>query len=108
MANHTSNMVNLVRGNLKRESSSMIEAKCPKCGAYYCGWALLNPQHQMCSKCGTALDVYQNGLIIFKGYSPFTAEKYTISPPDNAPPSKQKKKDRVDKASDTTSETSST
>jgi len=34
----------------------MPEAKCPKCGARYFGWALLDPQHQKC-KCGAQLEI---------------------------------------------------
>jgi hypothetical protein len=51
----------------------MIEGRCPKCGAYYHGWALLNPRHQFCPKCGVGLEI-DDGARIFKGYSPFTGK----------------------------------
>ena len=31
------------------------EAKCPKCGTRYFGWALLDPKHQICKECGAKL-----------------------------------------------------
>ena len=33
----------------------MLKCKCPKCGAEYVGWALSNPKHRKCSKCGVDL-----------------------------------------------------
>ena len=35
--------------------------RCPKCGAVYRGWALLNeenPENQKCGECGTELVIY--------------------------------------------------
>ena len=61
----------------------MLEGKCPKCGAKYFGWALRWPRHQMCSKCGIGLEITQDGERFFTGYSPFTAEEYSINPPTN-------------------------
>ncbi len=34
---------------------SIPKAKCPKCGAEYTGWALSNPRHRKCRKCGADL-----------------------------------------------------
>ena len=70
----------------------MIEGKCPKCGACYYGWALRFPRNQTCSNCGAALEIFEEGQRISKGYSPFTAEKYSINLPANAPPSRDKVK----------------
>ena len=56
----------------------MLEGKCPKCGVYYRGWALLNPRHQSCSKCGAGLEI-TNGYRVFRGYSPFTAESFSTN-----------------------------
>lgn len=33
------------------------EAKCPKCGARYFGWALRDPRHRICKKCGAKLKI---------------------------------------------------
>jgi DNA-directed RNA polymerase subunit RPC12/RpoP len=33
------------------------EAKCPKCGDRSFGWALLDPKHQKCKKCGAQLEI---------------------------------------------------
>ncbi len=60
----------------------MLEGKCPKCGAKYFGWALQWPRNQTCSKCGTGLEITEDGMV-FTGYSPFTAEEYNINPPTN-------------------------
>jgi uncharacterized OB-fold protein len=35
----------------------MPKGTCPKCGAIYYGWALLNPEYQYCDKCGTKLNI---------------------------------------------------
>jgi transcription initiation factor IIE alpha subunit len=61
----------------------MIEGKCPKCGASYFGWALQFPRNQSCSHCGAALKIYKNGELISEGYSPFTAEKYSLNLPSD-------------------------
>jgi len=37
----------------------MPEAKCPKCGYHRYGWALTEPEHQTCPKCGTKLEISQ-------------------------------------------------
>jgi len=70
----------------------MLEGKCPKCGARYYGWALRFPRNQSCSNCGTALEIFEDGQRISSGYSPFTAEKYSINLPSNAQPSRGKVK----------------
>ena len=69
----------------------MLEGKCPKCGAKYYGWALRHPRHQTCH-CGAALEITEDGRT-FKGYSPFTAEKYSINLPPNVPTPSDKTKD---------------
>ena len=61
----------------------MFEGLCPNCGAKYFGWALRWPRHQSCPRCGTALEITEDGRK-FTGYSPFTAEEYTINPPSSA------------------------
>ena len=70
----------------------MLEGRCSKCGCCYAGWALRFPRNQSCSNCGAALEIYEDGKKVSEGYSPFTAEKHTISPPPNVPtPSKETK-----------------
>ena len=63
----------------------MLEGKCPKCGAYFVGWALRNPRHQSCPRCGIGLEITLNGRTV-QGYSPFAAEEYVIDVPDEAHP----------------------
>ena len=72
----------------------MLEGICPKCGVRYYGWALRFPRNQSCSSCGAALEITEEGHGTFKGYSPFTAEKYSINLPTNAPPSRDKVKEQ--------------
>jgi len=70
----------------------MLEGKCLECGFYRIGWALRNPRHQACPRCGVGLKI-TDGRDVFRGYSPFTGEKYLTNPPTNIPPSRGKGKD---------------
>ncbi len=63
----------------------MLEGICTNCGYHCSGWALRFPRHQACPKCGTGLDIYEEGHRISIGYSPFTAEEYRIDLPDISP-----------------------
>ena len=58
----------------------MLEGKCPKCGFYRIGWALRNPRHQTCPKCGVGLEI-TDGHTVSTGYSPFTAESSFVDTP---------------------------
>ena len=71
----------------------MLEGKCSKCGTHRIGYALLNPRHQTCPKCGAGLEITDGGRRVPKGYSPFTAERYFISPPSNVPSPDDQEKD---------------
>jgi hypothetical protein len=53
----------------------MIEGKCSKCSTIRYGWALLNPRYQTCATCGSGLDIYKDGHLLIKGFSPFTAKR---------------------------------
>ncbi len=64
----------------------MLEGKCPKCGYYGVGWALRFARHQTCPRCGVGLEITEDGHPVSKGYSPFTAERYSINLPDNVFP----------------------
>jgi len=68
----------------------MLEGKCPKCGTCYFGWALRLPRHQTCPKCGVGLEITEDGHLVSKGYSPFTAERHLVNPPTNVPPLEEK------------------
>jgi uncharacterized OB-fold protein len=59
----------------------MPEGKCPKCGAHYYGWALTLPRQQTCDKCGTALEIIEDGRKPDKGHPPLSAQTYIIKPP---------------------------
>jgi len=42
---------------MPKKRGDMPEAICPKCGAHYYGWALTQPEHQNCPKCGAKLEL---------------------------------------------------
>ncbi len=63
------------------------------CGTHRIGFALRNPRHQTCPKCGAGLEITNGGRRVSRGYSPFTAERYFISPPSNVPSHHNKEKD---------------
>ena len=67
----------------------MLEGKCPKCGYHCAGWALQFPHNQACPKCGIGLLITEGGRKVSVGYSPFTADKYVIDAPNNAPSQKK-------------------
>ena len=71
----------------------MLEGKCPKCGTRRFGWALLNPRHQTCPKCGSGLEIRNGDRIISKGYSPFTANKYLLDKPSDVSHPKDEEKE---------------
>jgi len=62
----------------------VLEGRCRKCGCCYVGWSLRFPRNQTCSNCGAALELYEDGKRLATGYSPFTADKYTLKSPDAA------------------------
>jgi hypothetical protein len=35
----------------------MLQGICPRCGSRFYGWALKNPEHQDCSRCGSWLEI---------------------------------------------------
>ena len=70
----------------------MLEGKCLKCGYHFVGWALRFPRHQTCPKCGIGLEITEDGRKVSTGYSPFTADKYSINLPTNVPQSHDEEK----------------
>ena len=73
----------------------MLEGKCPKCGYHCIGWALQFPRHQTCSKCGSGLEITEDGQKVATGYSPFTADKYFVDLPGNDSQSHDEEKEIV-------------
>jgi hypothetical protein len=57
------------------------QARCPKCGTRYYGWALRSPRNPMCEKCGLGLEISEEGGRAFVGYSPLTAEEHKLNIP---------------------------
>ncbi len=65
-----------------------MEARCPRCGTRYYGWALRSPRHQTCSRCGVALVIVEDGKTT-RGYSPLDAAEYRLKPAEGAPATKE-------------------
>ena len=63
----------------------MIEGKCPKCGTHRFGWALLNARYQTCPACGAGLDIYKDGVLVARGFSPFSADRLDAEPQPETP-----------------------
>jgi len=63
---------------------NMPIARCPGCGTTYQGWALLSARYQTCTICGKRLKIKLNDQV-FKGYSPFDAEKLFQNMTGDAP-----------------------
>ena len=55
---------------------SGLEGICPQCGARFRGWALTIQRNQLCVKCGSALEIRKDDVLIRSGFSPFKAEEY--------------------------------
>jgi len=64
----------------------MFEGICPKCGSRQVGWALHFERYQSCPRCGASLEIYENGKLIARGYSPFDAPKYVIKTKESITP----------------------
>ena len=54
----------------------MLQGICPRCGTRFYGWALKNPEHQDCSRCGAWLDITE-GPPEHQGVSPTRSNIYT-------------------------------
>ena len=55
-----------------------LEGICPKCGLHYHGWALNTQRNQLCIKCGSALEIRKDGVLIRSGFYPFKADEYKV------------------------------
>jgi hypothetical protein len=53
-----------------------MEGICPQCGLHYFGWALNTEHNQMCVKCGSALEIRMNDIVIRSGHTCFKAEQH--------------------------------
>jgi hypothetical protein len=60
--------------------SAMLERICPKCRRRYRGWALKTRRNQLCVKCGRALDIKQDGVLVRSRFPSFKAEEYQVMP----------------------------
>ena len=69
--------------------SSIPMGFCPKCSTKRIGHALRSPRYQACPKCGTGLEIIQDGKHIGSGFSPFTADKIDIKQKYKSPKTKE-------------------
>ena len=73
-------LVNAIR--LSVVMMGIPEGVCSKCGIKRKGYALRIPRYQTCPKCGTGLEIMEDGKHIGSGFSPFTADQDITKPPD--------------------------
>ena len=67
---------------------------CPKCGIKRKGHALRIPRYQTCPKCGSGLEIIEDGKRIGSGFSPFTADQLNIKPKDKTLKIKEQVEDK--------------
>jgi transcription initiation factor IIE alpha subunit len=60
---------------------SELKGVCPKCGARYYGWALINSIEQKCDRCGSDLEFVENRVHIRTHYSSFTTKTFKTMHP---------------------------
>jgi transcription initiation factor IIE alpha subunit len=53
-----------------------LEGICPKCGHRYYGWALNIQSNQLCVKCGSALEIRKDGVLVRPRLPTLRAEEY--------------------------------
>jgi hypothetical protein len=58
----------------------MFEGFCPDCNFHYHGLALDTRRNQLCVKCGGALEIRRNGVLIYSKISCFRVEEYLTGP----------------------------
>ena len=47
-----------------KDDKSELSGTCLECGKHYSGWVLKEPRYQICVKCGSILQVRENGILI--------------------------------------------
>jgi hypothetical protein len=58
----------------------MLVGSCPECKVRYHGWALRSLRNQFCFKCGGALEISENGVMVRSRLLPFKAENFKFRP----------------------------
>ena len=56
---------------------SGLEGTCPLCGSHYYGWALESPYKQSCPRCGSALQIRRDGVLVTTGFPSLNAKVET-------------------------------
>jgi hypothetical protein len=59
----------------------MLEGVCPQCKVHYHGKALIQERNQVCLKCGSSLEVSNNGIPVRPAYYHVQTEEYRVSEP---------------------------
>jgi hypothetical protein len=57
----------------------MLEGICHECRLHYHGWALNYQRNQICLKCGSALEIRSDGVLVRSVFTPFKAGEYRFS-----------------------------
>jgi hypothetical protein len=59
---------------------NILEGICPECGRHYVGRALHTRHNQLCVKCGSGLEIREDGFLVRNGFAPFNDEEYEVCP----------------------------
>jgi hypothetical protein len=54
----------------------MIEGICPQCQAHYHGQASSAQRNPLCIKCGSTLEIRENGFPVRTHFTPLVVQKY--------------------------------
>jgi hypothetical protein len=64
----------------------MLHGKCPKCGQFFFGWALVQARNQICANCNVSLLMEQERKRTTEIPAPFVPGKYQLQLPEKSTP----------------------
>ena len=56
----------------------MLEGICPECSLRYRGLALSYQRNQLCLKCGSTLEIRNNGMLVRPAFTKIKAHEYRV------------------------------
>jgi len=57
----------------------MLEGICPQCKVHYHGQALITKSNQLCLKCGSTLEIRNNGVLVRTALSSLRCREYRLN-----------------------------
>jgi ribosomal protein S27AE len=57
---------------------SELKGTCPNCGLHYHGRALSTRHNQLCVRCGSSLEMTEDGMLVRYGFPPFNEGEYPL------------------------------